>query len=482
MECRVRRQGSVTQLSVEREIELTGQIGTTQIWQAYGLEEMELTIPPTVYPPREDSSLLDRAIAELGTGHGKHLLEIGCGSGAISIAAAIRGWKVSACDINPLAVAATRGNAAKRGIDWGTEIKEGGPGDLGNWMPEHGADVIVWNLPYVEADSEDTLGPMEDSALIGDNQSQQLLDAIQSNPFLLNKNGITLLLHSSNQIGYNIARDWRRSGWATRNISEVVIGDERLTVIACWRPFEGAALSRLESCDSTNDEILDLGTVVQGTFVSTEKQTGGRGHSGRKWADSRGGFMGSWALCGNSIERGPKFLQLASNVAVLDAFSALLNSGLPSHSWIHGSRLEEAGLRVKWPNDIWLRIGEEIGKLCGVLVEGRTQGDDVRIVLGVGINKQPTPMLDHSMGWESLFNLEFEDVFPVIHASVASLLENHPLLPDCEHADVLNSVYTMMRFTISEGDPLAFGLDETGGLRTPSGVVESTDEIQWNWI
>jgi hypothetical protein len=115
-------------------------------------------------------------------------------------------------------------------------------------------------------------------------------------------------------------------------------------------------------------------------------------------------------------------------------------------------------------------------------VEGRTQGDDVQIVLGIGINKKPTPVLDHSMGWESLFNLEFEDLFPVIHASVASLLENHPLLADCGHADVLNSVYATMRFTISEGKPLAFGLDETGGLRTPNGVVDSTGEIQWNWI
>ena len=40
----IRRQGSVTQLSVEREIELTGQIGTNQMWQAYGLKEIELTI------------------------------------------------------------------------------------------------------------------------------------------------------------------------------------------------------------------------------------------------------------------------------------------------------------------------------------------------------------------------------------------------------------------------------------------------------
>ena len=192
--------------------------------------------------------------------------------------------------------------------------------------------------------------------------------------------------------------------------------------------------------------------------------------------------MGSWALCRNSIDRGPQFLQIASNVAVLDAISALLNSGLPSHSWVHGSNLEKVGLRVKWPNDIWLRIEGEIGKLCGVLVEGRTQGDDVQIVLGIGINKKPTPALDYSMGWESLFGFEYEDIFPVIHASVASLLETHPLLPDCDYSDVLNSVYATMRFTISEGKPSVFGLDDKGGLRTPSGVVESTGEIEWSWI
>jgi len=471
----------VARLSIEREIELTGQIGTTQMWQAYGLEEIELTIPHTVYPPREDSNLLDRTIAELGSGRGRHLLEIGCGSGAISIAAAMRGWSVSGCDINPLAVAATRGNASKIGLDWNSEIREGGPGDLGGWMPDHGVDVIAWNLPYIEGESEDCLGPMEDSAFIGSNQSKQLLDAIQSNPFLLNENGIVLLLHSSNRIGYNIGRDWRRNGWASRNISQLDIGDERLTVIACWRPFEGASIGRLDTCDSTNDEIFRLGVVNQGTFLSTEKQTGGRGHSGRKWINSEGGFMGSWVLGANSIEKGPQFLQMASNVALLDSFAALLNSGLPSHSWTHGSSLEGAGLRVKWPNDIWLRIGNDIGKMCGVLVEGRTQGDVVQIVLGVGINKKPTSLLDCTMGWASLFDLEFVDLFPVIHASVASLLENHPLLPDCNHEDVLNSVYATMRFTISEGAPLVFGLNEIGELRTPGGIVESTGEIQWNW-
>ena len=478
---RVQRRGCEVQLSIEREIELTSQKGSSLMWQAYGLYELELTIPPTVYPPREDSSLLDQTIAELGPGDGKHLLEIGCGSGAISIAAAKRGWIVSACDINPLAVAATRGNASKHGLDWNSEIKEGGPGDIGKWMPDEGADIIAWNLPYIEPDPVNSLGPMEDSALIGNDEAKRLMEAIESNPYLLNPNGIVLMLHSSNQLGHYIGRDWRRRGWATRNLSHRTIGDERLTVIACWRPFEGSTTNRLEKCDSTNDEILSKGMVEQGTFLSTECQIGGRGYAGRKWFNSEGGFMGSWALSGNSINQSPEFLQMASNVALLDAFSALLDSGLPSHSWVHGSTLEQFGFRVKWPNDIWLRKGGRIGKLCGILVEGRTQGDDVQIVLGVGINKRPNPELDLSIGWESLFEIEFDELFPVIHASVASLMEKHELIPDCKKSDILNSVYSTMRRTLSEGGPLAFGLDQNGGLRVPGSTIRTTGDVQWVW-
>lgn len=469
-------------MPIEREIELTGQKGNVLIWQATGLGQIELDIPPTVYPPREDSNLLDQTLAGLGSGLGKDLLEIGCGSGAISIAASLRGWNVSACDINPLAVAATRGNAAKYGFDWSTQIKEGGPGDIGKWMPEQGADVIVWNLPYIEPESGDCLGPMEESALIAKDQSAQLLKAVFSNPHLLNKGGIILLLHSSNQIGQNIGRDWRKAGWATRNVSQTTVGDERLTIVACWRPFENASITRLDSCPSTNDEIINLGMVRQGTFLSTEIQVSGRGYAGREWFNSKGGFMGSWALSDKSINRGPEVVQLAATVAVLDTFSALLNLGLPSHSWVHGSELEACGLRVKWPNDIWLRSQDTIGKLCGVLVEGRTQGDDVQVVLGIGINRKSVPQLIESVGWNKLFPHTFEEIFPIIHASVASLLEVHPMVADSDEGCVFNTIYAMMRLTLAESRTQAFGLDSKGGLHTHAGIVRSTGEIQWEWI
>ena len=52
---------------------------------------LELDIPPTVYPPREDTDLLDQVLARVSPFGSKRLLEIGSGSGAVSIAAAMRG-------------------------------------------------------------------------------------------------------------------------------------------------------------------------------------------------------------------------------------------------------------------------------------------------------------------------------------------------------------------------------------------------------
>jgi len=471
----------VRQLSIEREIELTNQKGVDTVWEAKGLGEIVLNIPPTVYPPREDSSLLDQVIADMGPGRKKRLLEIGCGSGAISIAAAKRGWVVNACDINPLAVAATRGNAAANELNLYAEIQEGGPGDFGQWIPKQGVDVIAWNLPYMEPDLENSLGPMEDSALISDKQSTQLLEELQDNPNILNEGGVILLLHSSNHIGDAIGSEWRRSGWATRNVSQREMGGERLSVIACWRPFEGATSERLPTCDSTNDEIFRLGLVQQGTFVSSKEQVSGRGYAGREWFNSAEGFMGSWALSPNSIKKSPEFIQMASTIAILDSISATQDWGLPSHCWAHVSRLEEMGIRVKWPNDIWLRKEEMFGKLCGVLVEGKTQGENVQLVLGIGLNRKPIAELVETAGWITLTPYSFEELFPIIHASVASLLESHPLIAELSKEDILNTTYAAMRRGLSEGWPAAYGLDGNGSLRTENGLIKSTGELNWKW-
>ena len=59
---------------------------------------------PEVYPPSEDSILL---IESLDIRRGEKVLEIGCGSGVVSIHCAANGAEVTSVDINPRAVELT---------------------------------------------------------------------------------------------------------------------------------------------------------------------------------------------------------------------------------------------------------------------------------------------------------------------------------------------------------------------------------------
>ncbi|MDP6496018.1 MAG: 50S ribosomal protein L11 methyltransferase, partial [Dehalococcoidia bacterium] len=90
-----------------------------------GAGPWEITVPHTVYPPREDTILLGRTMMGL-SGCGGQATEIGCGSGALSILLASMGWKVAACDVNPFAVAAARGNVERAGFTDAVSVEEGG--------------------------------------------------------------------------------------------------------------------------------------------------------------------------------------------------------------------------------------------------------------------------------------------------------------------------------------------------------------------
>ena len=80
-----------------------------------GSSDYELLVPKTVYPPREDSTLLINCINNLKSPNGK-ALEIGCGTGIISIALARNDWSVEALDINPYAVISTKENIRRKKI------------------------------------------------------------------------------------------------------------------------------------------------------------------------------------------------------------------------------------------------------------------------------------------------------------------------------------------------------------------------------
>ncbi len=76
------------------------------------LHGLRIAVPVGVFPPRLffSTKLVCRTVARMKLS-GKSFLEVGCGSGAISLVAARHGAKVTAIDISDLACMTTRQNA-----------------------------------------------------------------------------------------------------------------------------------------------------------------------------------------------------------------------------------------------------------------------------------------------------------------------------------------------------------------------------------
>ncbi len=103
---------------------------------------MRIEVFPGVYPPSEDTFLAVHALRFLG--RGRSLLEVGCGSGYVSVWAAMNGYEVTAVDIDPKAVRNTLYNAYLNGVEvnaYVSDLLEKVDGIF---------DVILFNAPYLE--------------------------------------------------------------------------------------------------------------------------------------------------------------------------------------------------------------------------------------------------------------------------------------------------------------------------------------------
>jgi BirA family transcriptional regulator, biotin operon repressor / biotin---[acetyl-CoA-carboxylase] ligase len=121
---------------------------------------------------------------------------------------------------------------------------------------------------------------------------------------------------------------------------------------------------------STNTRLLSSAPPPASTadVCIAELQHAGRGRLGRRWIGAFGGGIAmslGWT-CSDVVRTLPA-LSLGVGVAV--------SRGL--------TRAGAAGIRLKWPNDIWF----EDRKLGGVLIELRAEaGGPAHVVIGVGIN------------------------------------------------------------------------------------------------
>ncbi len=127
---------------------------------------------------------------------------------------------------------------------------------------------------------------------------------------------------------------------------------------------------RLAEADSTQTEARSLAEAgaPEGTVVSAEHQTRGRGRGGRRWVDEPGAalLMSIILRPAAEVSRLPQ-LSLVAAVAVAEAAGG------------------ETGLRIAldWPNDVL--VGGR--KVAGILAESFAARDGrVVVILGIGVN------------------------------------------------------------------------------------------------
>ena len=142
---------------------------------------------------------------------------------------------------------------------------------------------------------------------------------------------------------------------------EIISGLETKTI--------GQRAYYFESIDSTQSQALKIANEVnnEGTIIIAEKQTGGRGRSGRRWISPKGGI---WF----SIILHPKFD--ISNITLFPIASSLALSYAIQ-------KICKISTELKWPNDLTIK-GK---KLAGMLVDASFESNKIEnLVLGVGIN------------------------------------------------------------------------------------------------
>jgi len=433
-----------------------------------GVGEWEVMVPPTVYPPKEDTMMLCNVISKLPSNPGSRAMEIGCGSGLVSIVLGTLGWEVTACDVNPYAVACTRGNLEANGLSGMARIFEA---DIGSdfSIPED-TDLIVWNLPYLEEDpaSSGILEKIEEAALadIADGGwGRVLLQILENYNTTLAENVTVILVMRTEPEGTSRVFDWEQNGWSWRSLGMERFGSEKIEAICFWRTGSGDEVTKLDSCKSTMDEAEELsGDGWQ--RVLSKRQVDGRGRRGNSWISEEGGLFATWIL-------DFKLLETISPGIIQTSIGAVVSKVL--------------GGNMKWPNDIVDEKGEKIG---GVLVESSNKS---KIRVGVGANR--TGFVEGGVvgsGWEeTIGQVDSSEVFLRIDREISSLFESKKMIPFPEVGFLAGLSWMELSRLLSKGAITSkdgqfyrpTGLKKSGGLELVGDEIktgsEDLDEIQW---
>jgi biotin-[acetyl-CoA-carboxylase] ligase BirA-like protein len=139
--------------------------------------------------------------------------------------------------------------------------------------------------------------------------------------------------------------------------------------------------------DSTNSVAKELLKTHDEVIVTADVQSAGRGRNGHNWESGIGtDILFTYAVkSAHHSNKQPIMYQACSALAV----QAFLLEILP----------QEADIAIKYPNDIYVRMKDKIGKISGSLIEVEYIGNQLYSIItgiGVNINSHPLKLNEHA--------------------------------------------------------------------------------------
>ena len=148
----------------------------------------------------------------------------------------------------------------------------------------------------------------------------------------------------------------------------------------------------LEETGSTNADAMARATAGEPLpfWVTAQRQTAGRGRSGREWLSAPGNLYASLALGLQCDQQTASQLSLVAGVAMMDALRAV-SAAQPA------AQIGE--MFLKWPNDIMTGRGCDAAKLGGILIQTTHDHGSERllVVVGFGLNICAAPEINRNV-------------------------------------------------------------------------------------
>lgn len=205
--------------------------------------------------------------------------------------------------------------------------------------------------------------------------------------------------------------------------------------------FVGKVFFYFPELPSTNDYALDLlskSKPSEGTLISTDHQTKGRGQIGSRWESEPGQNITQ------SVIFYPTFLPVSQQFQLNKAIALAVRDCI--------AKYVEKPVLVKWPNDVYV----EESKIAGILIQNSVAGSLLQSsVAGIGINVNQAEFAAHLPNPTSVYlqngsaNTPLEDISNTLcHTLELRYLALRQGQTDLLHHDYLTYLYRYQQTSI----------------------------------